>query len=175
MNGTESNDELEEQEVILGNSRKYKEKHRNDVRLNYDSDSSEEDNVEEELEDNQQSKQVQEDDMFASGEEDVANGEHDEEDDMFASDDESAVKQVQFQDSANRVYALGLTDEEEEEEDDDDEQDSETQSAPKIEAFNLDEESNEGHFDKEGNYVANKEEAITGDDLWLNDFKKSDI
>ncbi|RLV95385.1 Protein LIN1 [Spathaspora sp. JA1] len=169
MNDNEGNiAELEEQEVILGNSRKYKERHRNDIRLNYDSDSSEEEDEDEVAESKEH-----EDGMFTEEEEETNGIQEEEEDDMF-SDDEPALKKpksVQFDESPQEFEDSDRDAESLEEEDDDEE----NQTVPKIEAFNLEEESNEGQFDEDGTYIPNKEEEITGDDLWLNDFKKSDI
>lgn len=54
---------------------------------------------------------------------------------------------------------------------------------PKIEAFNMDQEERDGHFDNVGNYIANKSEGDVSDDLdkfqdedsWARNYTKSDI
>ncbi|CUM68522.1 uncharacterized protein PRCAT00006248001 [Priceomyces carsonii] len=50
---------------------------------------------------------------------------------------------------------------------------------PKLEAFNLRDESKEGNFDIDGNFIRNKQEkrdqSEDDDDVWYNDYKETDI
>ncbi|KAG7661619.1 uncharacterized protein J8A68_004888 [[Candida] subhashii] len=124
----------------------------------------------------------------------VAEDEEDE-DDMFASDDDEPKEESKNQDqlgSEGEQDIIPQVQEIQPNEDDSEEevdvqyynnpeefqpgQTSKAKKGPKIEAFNVEEETEEGHFDAEGNYIRDrKDQPITGDDLWLNDFKKSDI
>lgn len=157
----------------LGNNSRYKEKQRKDLRLNYDSDSS-------------------------SEEEDVPkkDDDDDDDDDMFASDDEK------IKEKKNKVELLDMDkferDEElegvsgaHEESYDSDDSDSDSNNyyiqsenldyhemkskkEPKLEAFNLRDDLEEGDFDAGGNFIRKKQEESINDESWL-DVKKSDI
>ncbi|KAK6873869.1 Protein LIN1 [Candida tropicalis] len=177
---------------VLGKTRKQKQKLRNQVKLNYDSDSS---------------------DPEESDNEDVVKGkvtsQNDDEDDMFASDNEDKdmvgecretneskktpqfldVSQLEGQEKLVIESDVSDTDEDNDDEEVDHEYYNNTDDAdiyttrkrraPKMEAFNLEEEANEGKFDLDGNYIRNdtngEESAPANDDVWLNDYKRKDI
>ena len=217
--------QIEEIDVLLaddlpGNDRKQKQRQRNDIRLNYSSDSSDND-VEEEEEEEKGSKEVAEEDPSKENESD----------DMFADDNDDDEEEVENNKHTGNIqetkpvrhkksdvmdmrefernegidtYELEnekdneLYDDEDEDEDDVDNEKIEyytkaeelesmpdsiqigkTKWKPKIEAFNLREETEEGHFDLNGNYVKtkNEEEEAAGanEDHWMHNTKKSDI
>ncbi|RCK58851.1 Protein LIN1 [Candida viswanathii] len=188
MNNSDEDDIIElNDDEVLGKTRKQKQRLRNKVKLNYYSDSSDEE------EDGEQAAEQnpEQDDMFAS----------DKEDDMFADDNgdenpeasKKSKRALQFLDITEVEGQEKLNSASDETDDDDDEVDHDyynniekididtkkKKKAPKIEAFNLEEEANEGNFDLEGNYIWNddnpKESALANDDQWLDDYKKKDI
>lgn len=193
-----SDDENVDVEVdVLGNNKRYKQRHRRDLRLNYDSDSSDEDyeNEKENAEKaNGEKEDVLDEDMFASD-----NEEKDE-----PCKDVKDPKKPEFLDidEFERQEGIGQFDEEvplatdensdsEEPEEDDPEvveyynniEDYNEQNSgrlkrkePKIEAFNLREEALEGQFDLDGNYIRQEEDNHTdAEQEWLNDYKRSDV
>ncbi|ODV80117.1 uncharacterized protein CANTADRAFT_48916 [Suhomyces tanzawaensis NRRL Y-17324] len=175
----------------LGNIRRTKQRQRNDLRLNYDTDSGDE------IVANQQEDQTKEDD-------------NDDDDDMFASDKEDEVKveettkgpEPQFLDvdefekqegigkyDAETSYISKENDHESHEGEVDDvdvaryyneieDFDGErvTKKEPKLEAFDLKEESTEGKFDLDGNFIRHdQKEEPNAEDEWLDGYKKHDI
>ncbi|CAH2354333.1 protein Lin1p [[Candida] railenensis] len=214
--------EIEEIDVLLaddlpGNSRKKKQKQRNDIRLNYSSDSS--DNLEEDEEEvdskepagDDPSKENESDDMFADDNDDE---EEEEEENTKHKSKIQKTKPIRHKSSdimdmreferneGIDDYELE-NDNENEQDEDEDEEDVENEKIeyftkaeeldsmpdslqtrkstwkPKIEAFNLREEADEGHFDLNGNYVKTKDEeeeaAAVNEDHWIHNTKKSDI
>lgn len=177
---------------MLGKTRKQKQKLRNQIKLNYDSDSSDPEGSDEGDEVvNGKDEQEQEND-----------NKNDDDDDMFASDDNEDVNTdnqrkksktsqfldlSQFEGQEQLTTANDASDVDEEDFDHDyynniEEIDIDTKTnkrPPKIEPFNLQEEANEGHFDLDGNYIphaGNTDEASDiNDDLWLDDYKRKDI
>lgn len=169
----------------LGNSKRIKQKQRKEVRLNYDSDSSVEDydkSVEKPQPDNDQD---DEDDMFASEEEQeevkkvkkpetkMLNLEEFEREEGIGEFDNE--KQYQAQESEgdnegdddyyNNIENLA-----------DNPHDKRTKKEPKLEAFNLRDDAEEGQFDIDGNFIRNsKDEMESLEDSWIDDFKKSQV
>ncbi|KAK6465697.1 hypothetical protein DFJ63DRAFT_28449 [Scheffersomyces coipomensis] len=207
-NNNASDDEVEQD--VLGNDKKLKQKHRHDLRLNYESDSSVEDYEKEDDEDEEETKANDND-----------KNDDDDDDDMFASDKEevepepikkSKKLEVKFLDieEFEKNEGIGAFDEEkdafvtdedmnqsdiDDDEEDDDEQTNNVNSYytniedfdegdrgqlkkkdPKIEAFDLNDEANEGKFDIDGNFIPNeKHDDENNEEEWINDYKKSDI
>ncbi|EMG50189.1 hypothetical protein G210_4795 [Candida maltosa Xu316] len=100
-------------------------------------------------------------------------------DDMFSDEDDQVEPE--------KIEEISENDNDDDDDDDDgqdyynhiediDERGIRKKPAPKIEAFNLDEEEEEGRFDSEGNYIPNnKDDQTDNDDTWLDDYKKADI
>ncbi|RCK62384.1 Protein LIN1 [Candida viswanathii] len=190
MNNGDEDDIIElNDDEVLGKTRKQKQRLRNQVKLNYDSDSSDEEEDEDEATVEQKQ---EEDDMFASDKEDdmFADGNGDEKPEASKKSKKTPqfldISEVEGQEQLNS--ASDDTDDDEEGEVDHDYYNNieeinidikKKKKAPKIEAFNLEEEANEGNFDLEGNYIRNDENpegsAPANDDQWLDDFKKKDI
>lgn len=193
----DTNDALDDD--LPGNNTRYNQKHRNDVVLNYDSDSSVEDYNKDEKEVAKANEEIDEsdDDMFAS-DKDEKNLKDDVEDaglskdlnrvDSFDKDD--------FDGPVDENYKLGSVYDNDGDNSDDNENGESNQSkidyytnienienarpgnkkklAPKIEAFDLTQEAEDGTFDKDGNFIRNKEEENQQQDEWLN-LKKGEI
>ncbi|KAK6456841.1 uncharacterized protein RJT20DRAFT_34865 [Scheffersomyces xylosifermentans] len=208
---TTSDDEVEED--VLGNNKRYKQRHRNDLRLNYDSDSSVEDYK-------KQNDAIESKNGISS---DSKKQSDDEDDDMFASDNDeeegmdgddvpknatstnTKKNDTQFLDieEFSRQEGIGKYDEErqlglsasqsgEDDEEDEDDPDLDyynnienldsdaikrkNKKDPKMEAFDLRDEADEGRFDKDGNFIRQEEDDLTdAEEEWLNDYKKSDV
>lgn len=209
-----NNNEKQYEDDILnddlpGNNARYKLKHRNDVRLNYDSDSSLED-----YRDDQEDKRINDndkeeesnDDMFASDEDDK---DGDDKEDRIKDTEivdglqhTEAFEKDEFDNPINDNYKLNPIYESE----DDNESNEDNKSgqinktkidyytniehmdyvesaahlaknklAPKIEAFDLHEETDEGNFDENGNFIRNNyDDDDDNQDEWM-DLKKGDI
>ncbi|KAI5970657.1 hypothetical protein CANMA_000248 [Candida margitis] len=132
----------------------------------------------------------------------------DDDDDMFASDNDNEIestneaKKVQFSNNNQTIHLSSQSSDnsnnndesqsepEEEDEDRNDyyinaeefttSQQGKKRQQPKIEAFNMDQEEREGHFNKLGDYVSNKHSGTDSDesqdeDAWTTQFTKSDI
>lgn len=164
----------------LGNSRRVKQKQRKDVRLNYDSDSSADDY--EKPVDNKKDDE-DDDDMFASEEE----------------EEEEEVKKVKKPeielldlDEFEKEEGIGKYDNgqqfEAQDADDDDGNDDyyinienmpevagQKKKEPKLEAFDLRDDAEEGQFDVDGNFIRNAKEQDSMEDSWIDDFKKSQV
>ena len=199
-------DDIEDTNVdYVGNRKQQKRRERFGLRLNYDSDSSDEDYK----------------DNNTQGKPD--NDGNDDDDDMFASEDEKGNKEATSyvnskenavamldMDEFERTEGIGQFDSEKANQetaelwetpgDDIDDEcnidyytktedlDNDNVSKlrnlkkkePKLEAFHLREEAEDGQFDAEGNYVRNNEsddeqEKQNNEDQWASDFSKSDI
>lgn len=165
----ESDEEFLHDDIVEG--KRVRALHRNDVKLQYDSDSS-----------------------LSDYENPDKNGnEKDDDDDMFASEDEKVEKKdkkkVELLDMnefekalgvENTVYTLEENHNEDEDDDDDDDEannayyinaeDGESKGRkkePKLEQFNLREEAEEGVFDADGNYERKASTTIE-DEAWMN-------
>ncbi|CUM45885.1 uncharacterized protein AC631_03669 [Debaryomyces fabryi] len=192
---------------LPGNNARYKLKHRNEVRLNYDSDSSLEDyrNEDKQITDNKG--EESNDDMFASDEdndEGVGDNEKDKIDDSETIGNlqhTETFEKDQFDDPVNEDYKLNpIYESDDDNEDNEDSNNGEYNKtkidyytniehlhnaesaahpkhklAPKIEAFDLIEEAEEGKFDESGNFVRNTSDNDNDkNEEWM-DLKKSDI
>lgn len=130
----------------LGNNRRYKSKHRHDLRLNYDSDSG--DDVPK-----KKARDGDDDDMFASsGEEEEV--------------EEKKPDTVELLDMARFEEEEGITGEQPDSDSED--------GGPKIEAFNLRKDLEEGDFDADGNFIHRKVE-LDDEDGWIDEFSKKDV
>lgn len=165
----ESDEEFFHDDIVEG--KRVRALHRNDVKLQYDSDLS--------LSDHENP--------------DKNGNEKDDDDDMFASEDEKVEKtdkkKVDLLDMNEFEKALGVEssvyegketldeDQNEEDDDDDDEanayyinaEDGESKGRkkePKLEQFNLREEAEEGVFDADGNYE--RKASTTEEEAWMN-------
>lgn len=208
-----NNNEKQYEDDILkddlpGNNAKYKLRHRNDVRLNYDSDSSLEDYRDEQdkLIDDNEKEQESNDDMFASDEDNKGGdgkGSIVEGTEIVDSlQHTEAFEKDQFDDPINEEYKLNSV--YENEDDNESKEDNEygqankakidyytniehmdnvetaahlpkSKLAPKIEAFDLHEEADEGKFDENGNLIRNISDYDDAkQDEWM-DLKKTDI
>mmetsp|Transcript_4540 Transcript_4540/g.5389 ORF Transcript_4540/g.5389 Transcript_4540/m.5389 type:complete len:408 (+) Transcript_4540:2923-4146(+) len=190
---------------LPGNNARYKLKHRNDIRLNYDSDSSLEDyrNQDKQINDNEKDEESN-DDMFASDDEKNEDGKKDEINDtetMGNVQHTETFEKDQFDDPVNEDYKLNTIYESEDDNEGNEESNngeynkrkidyytniehldnaesvaySKNKLAPRIEAFDLLEEAEEGRFDANGNFIRNTHDS--DDDKkeeWM-DLKTSDI
>ncbi|KAI5954177.1 hypothetical protein KGF54_001952 [Candida jiufengensis] len=142
---------------------------------------------------------VDEDDMFASEEEQLLKNNlptvEVEDDDMFASDEEpSTTKKLQFSTQDQIEELSDMYSNEDESEPEEEEHDEETinyytnaenyesnnhkkkKKQPKIEKFDLSEETQSGIIDEEGNLLKNEsEEEIDEEDEYISQFSKSEI
>ncbi|KAK6204770.1 uncharacterized protein RJT21DRAFT_11029 [Scheffersomyces amazonensis] len=147
----ESDDDNEVIEDVLGNSKRLRQKHKNDLRLNYDSDSSDDDYA---SDNNNNGDGGDDEGKGANNAED-----DDDDDDMFASDKEEPVennvktkaREVQFLDVKEFEKTEGL-------EDYDDEKD----------AFIDDDRNEEGDEEDDGNEDEEEEETIDNADYYNN-------
>lgn len=190
---------------LPGNNSRYKLKHRNDIRLNYDSDSSLEDyrNQDKQINDNEKDEESN-DDMFASDDEMNEDGKKDEityTETMGNVQHTETFEKDQFDDPVNEDYKLNPIYESEDDNEGNEESNngeynkrkidyytniehldnaenvahSKNKLAPIIEAFDLLEEAEEGRFDANGNFIRNTHDSDDDKKEEWMDLKTSDI
>ncbi|KAG4305502.1 hypothetical protein PORY_001058 [Pneumocystis oryctolagi] len=88
------------------------------------------------------------------------------------------LDEIEGQDFSSKQEFVDILDENEEEEDDFDPElgaSGRKKNPPKIEAFNMKADFEEGRFDEDGNYIRNAPDLNSKHDVWLEGIKRSDI
>lgn len=170
---------------LPGNDRKKKQKQRREIRLGYDDDSDNEveDNTIKDLDKKKEEDEDEDDDMFASDD--------DKEEDKEGDQKQIVVSNVLDMDEFERAEGIEVAEIDSDDEADKDlseddieyynnpeESTNKLKREPKLEAFNLREEADQGTFDLDGNYTRNPEQGQEGDsneDQWIEGTKKEDI
>ncbi|CAX40211.1 non-essential component of U5 snRNP, putative [Candida dubliniensis CD36] len=183
--------------VNNGNRRQRRTNKNDKLRLSYESDSSDDQGANSDDENNNKIQQKEdvfgddnENDMFDSDREndmfsddnDNGNDNGNDEDDMFASDNEESASSEKNNNNDNDDDEIKETDESVNNYYNNIEDLNfdlfKNKKEPKIEAFNLKEETNSGKFDDEGNYIPDEQEEdsqSSDNDIWLDNYNTSDI